>query len=331
MTEKITYSLNLLAAFSILMMLSLVWKDRKSIRGVWSIITFSICIFLYLTISYAKNTSAYYILLLGPMLAPFSFWLFTRSLFTDYEIPKKRLILFFVLTAFTYYTLYVLIEFGYIKYPSLISRLVSIFFVLLALYESQNGQSTDLDLSRLKLRKVFIYIVGGIVIITLLGEIGLQKQDQKYLWMVQRFIILILVSAFVYFNFSIRSKMLSKPKKPSNAQFPELIDKIQQTITSNQLHHQEKLTIGQLAESIEEQEYKVRKAINQDMGYRNFLDFVNSYRIKEATGYLKDPTMSQMTVLEIAFQTGFNSIGPFNRAFKQTTGYTPTDFRKKHL
>jgi AraC-like DNA-binding protein len=32
-------------------------------------------------------------------------------------------------------------------------------------------------------------------------------------------------------------------------------------------------------------------------------------------------------VLSIALEAGFQSIGPFNRAFKAATGLTPTEFR----
>ncbi len=98
-----------------------------------------------------------------------------------------------------------------------------------------------------------------------------------------------------------------------------------------ELYRNERLTIGQLAESLGEHEYKTRRVINQEMGYRNFIDFINSYRIREATTLLRDRTKSNLTILEIAYKTGFNSIGPFNRAFKQATGFTPTDYRKKHL
>jgi AraC-like DNA-binding protein len=34
-------------------------------------------------------------------------------------------------------------------------------------------------------------------------------------------------------------------------------------------------------------------------------------------------------VLTIALDAGFQSIGPFNRAFKTETGLTPTEYRKQ--
>jgi AraC-like DNA-binding protein len=36
-------------------------------------------------------------------------------------------------------------------------------------------------------------------------------------------------------------------------------------------------------------------------------------------------------VLTIAMDAGFQSIGPFNRAFKAETGMTPTEFRREAL
>jgi AraC-like DNA-binding protein len=36
-------------------------------------------------------------------------------------------------------------------------------------------------------------------------------------------------------------------------------------------------------------------------------------------------------VLTIALAAGFQSIGPFNRAFKAATGQTPTEFRRRNL
>jgi AraC-like DNA-binding protein len=38
-----------------------------------------------------------------------------------------------------------------------------------------------------------------------------------------------------------------------------------------------------------------------------------------------------MPVLTIALDAGFQSIGPFNRAFKAATGVTPTEFRRQAL
>jgi AraC-like DNA-binding protein len=44
---------------------------------------------------------------------------------------------------------------------------------------------------------------------------------------------------------------------------------------------------------------------------------------------LADPGQADVAILTIALDTGFQSIGPFNRAFKAQTGMTPTAYRKQ--
>ncbi len=90
----------------------------------------------------------------------------------------------------------------------------------------------------------------------------------------------------------------------------------------------EGLTVGQLARHVGVPEHQVRKAINQGLGYRNFASFINRARVDAAKSRLTDPDALGQTVLEIAFDVGFSSLGPFNRAFREETGQSPTDFRR---
>ncbi|WP_062261551.1 helix-turn-helix domain-containing protein [Endozoicomonas arenosclerae] len=91
----------------------------------------------------------------------------------------------------------------------------------------------------------------------------------------------------------------------------------------------EGITISDLAEELHTQEYRLRKLINQQLGYRNFNDFLNGYRIHEACQRLSKPEESSIPVLTIALDTGFRSLSAFNRAFKERTGITPTQYRKQ--
>ena len=72
----------------------------------------------------------------------------------------------------------------------------------------------------------------------------------------------------------------------------------------------------------------MRRLINQRLGYRNFNVFLNKHRIEEAKAALADPTQAEVPVITIAMDAGFQSLGPFNRAFKATTGVTPTEYRR---
>lgn len=96
-------------------------------------------------------------------------------------------------------------------------------------------------------------------------------------------------------------------------------------------YRSEDLTIAGLADHLGVPEYRLRRLINQRLGHRNFNAFVNGYRLAEARAALADPAQRAVPVLTIALDAGFQSIGPFNRAFKALTGQTPTEFRRRAL
>ena len=93
----------------------------------------------------------------------------------------------------------------------------------------------------------------------------------------------------------------------------------------------EGLSIGQVAGELGEPEHRLRRLINQRLGHRNFADFVNGYRIEAAKARLADPAQARATVAAIAFDLGYGSLGPFNRAFRAATGSTPTEWRRAAL
>ncbi|MEL6361650.1 MAG: helix-turn-helix transcriptional regulator [Pseudomonadota bacterium] len=97
------------------------------------------------------------------------------------------------------------------------------------------------------------------------------------------------------------------------------------------VYRTEKLTVAALAEQVGLAEHQLRKLINQELGYRNFAAFLNARRVEEAKAILADPARAREQVLQIALHLGFGSPAPFNRAFKEQTGQTPTTYRKAAL
>jgi AraC-like DNA-binding protein len=93
----------------------------------------------------------------------------------------------------------------------------------------------------------------------------------------------------------------------------------------------EGLTIGDLAAEVGVPEHRLRPLINDHLGFRNFAAFVNAHRIEAAKTLLGDPAQARQTVAAIAFDLGFGSLGPFNRAFKEVAGITPTQWRRQAL
>jgi AraC-like DNA-binding protein len=92
----------------------------------------------------------------------------------------------------------------------------------------------------------------------------------------------------------------------------------------------EGLTLAKAAAQAGVQEYRLRRHINQEMGYRNFPDFLNARRIEMAKKDLSSPSNAQTQISTIAFALGYSSLGPFNRAFRAATGVAPSEWRKKN-
>jgi AraC-like DNA-binding protein len=92
-------------------------------------------------------------------------------------------------------------------------------------------------------------------------------------------------------------------------------------MTEQQAYRREGLTLAQM---LGMGETALRSLINQELGYRNFNDFLHHYRLQEAAGRLAS---EDLPILTIALDCGYGSIGPFNRAFRQRFGMTPTEYR----
>jgi AraC-like DNA-binding protein len=112
---------------------------------------------------------------------------------------------------------------------------------------------------------------------------------------------------------------------------PILLRRLDHLMNVERTYRQEGLAIGALAARLDVPEHRLRQAINEGLGYRNFNAFLNRYRIEDAKQALSDVTQREVPVLTIAMDAGFQSIGPFNRAFKAETGVTPTEFRREAM
>lgn len=91
------------------------------------------------------------------------------------------------------------------------------------------------------------------------------------------------------------------------------------------------LSIGELAGQMNVPEHRLRKLINSGLGYRNFAAFLNDHRIDEAKRRLGRPTFAREQITSLAFDLGYASLAPFNRAFRERTGKSPTEFREDSL
>ncbi|SHM97682.1 transcriptional regulator, AraC family [Chitinophaga jiangningensis] len=62
---------------------------------------------------------------------------------------------------------------------------------------------------------------------------------------------------------------------------------------------------------------------------KSFNEFVNGYRIADFQQKVRQPGFGHMTLMGVAFESGFNSQATFQRAFKQQTGTSPTEYLRQ--
>ncbi|MEQ8472986.1 MAG: helix-turn-helix domain-containing protein [Marinoscillum sp.] len=84
------------------------------------------------------------------------------------------------------------------------------------------------------------------------------------------------------------------------------------------------LKMSDLAEALSFSSNHISQVINEREEC-NFSDFINQYRVEESKRLLQnDP---QSTLIQVAYQAGFNNKVTFNNSFKKFTGLLPSEFR----
>ncbi|MDJ0761765.1 MAG: 7TM diverse intracellular signaling domain-containing protein [Myxococcota bacterium] len=63
--------------------------------------------------------------------------------------------------------------------------------------------------------------------------------------------------------------------------------------------------------------------------HKNFYSFINEYRLNEFKRRLQNPENSSKGILDIAYDSGFNSKSSFNVTFKKYENTTPSEYRRR--
>ena len=102
-------------------------------------------------------------------------------------------------------------------------------------------------------------------------------------------------------------------------------------MADERLYRTETLAIAALAARLGVPEYRLRRLINRHLGHRNFAAYLNGLRLEEVRAALADPAQREVPILTIALDSGFGSLAPFNRAFREAEAMTPTEYRQSAL
>jgi AraC-like DNA-binding protein len=276
------------------------------------------------------------IILTGSICIPVFFWMMSRAIFDDHFRYHSSILFWFLAQAVphTHHYLYplVLVPKPIHQALDILSQTVSLGFVFAGIFVAIRTRTGDLIESRRKFRRVFAGLTAGLIGLTLIIEsTPLAKESAEVLQILQRSSIIGLSGYFLLANFAFQPGFFfHEAPKPKVATPPDtqLEDQLYTLLMEEKIYREEALTIGRLAQKMNVQEHRLRRLINQQLGFRNFNDFLNQYRVQEASDILADPKANRKTILEIAFAMGYQSIGPFNKAFKEQKNMTPTAFRK---
>ena len=106
----------------------------------------------------------------------------------------------------------------------------------------------------------------------------------------------------------------------------EYMDKFNTVMDYIDSHYMEELNLDDIAASIGFSKYHFSRLFKQYTTY-TFCAYITHRRIKIAEELLEQPDLS---ITEVALQSGFPSISTFNRVFKQVKNCTPSEYREKN-
>ena len=277
------------------------------------------------------------------IMGPIHIWLFSLSQFQDNFRLKK-----IHWSGVALYTLLFILNYSSWQQPALagftligvIFAGLRLFFIVHMIYVAWQGREDDLIETRKRFRSTFIIMVGLYSTVIFIAE-TFYATDQPlppYISLIQAGSFFTLALVILWYTTSTKTGLLlirqdNSPANLSKANATEQHDlyAITESIKANNLYQESGLTISVLAEKVGLPEHRLRRLINQHMGYRNFSEFLNQHRIKKAMTLLSNVDNRHDQILTIAMDLGYGSLGPFNRAFKAHTGKTPTEFRKSSL
>lgn len=271
---------------------------------------------------------------------PAVFWLFARASFDDAFKPSW----------FDAVPWLVLVTVGFLCARGLVPQICPLYsalelaFVALAMYQAISGRSGDLVEERRRFRIVLMLISAVyIALLVMLATTRVPLEEPPLSTINAAGVLAVIVAAMLQ-RLGLRPGVEPATPEPTpiriaaadpppppviDGQERALLERLGRLMEVEKVYREEGLAIAALAGKMGIPEYRLRRLINQRLGHRNFNAFVNGYRLADAKAALADRSQIEVPIVTIALDAGFQSLGPFNRAFKAETGMTPTDYRRQ--
>ncbi len=214
-------------------------------------------------------------------------------------------------------------------------------FVGFAIYWTLKGWRADLVEDRRVFRWFIITVQGALIFAVVFVE-NFLLDGGSTAYPVEQAIIIYAIAAlalamvlvamrFDYVSLGSVIRKVAELREESGSEVVKAfdIDSFDRAFRDGQMYREAGLTISMLAKKLKLPEYRLRTFIHKQLGYRNFNAMLHQYRIEDAGAVLSDKENHNLPVLTIALTVGYQSITPFNNAFRELKGVTPSEFRKR--
>lgn len=281
------------------------------------------------------------IVMLLAMIVPYCLWAFARAVF-ETSWPNNWVMALFVGFGLAVWSIFVGADYfgpGWVYTANIAMHLVSLVIVMHTLWFTVRGRLDDLIERRRTFRTFFVIVVAAQVVAVLIVELALGTTTPPAWLQMGNVVIIALLTVGLAIPMLRLDADFFEPDPVQDAaasvsaenllgQADRILRERLLGLMESGYYRETGLTIPMLAKELKIPEHQLRRLINGHLEFRNFSAFLNSFRIAEAKEQLADPERARIPVLTIALELGYASLGPFNRAFKATTGMTPTDFRR---
>lgn len=132
--------------------------------------------------------------------------------------------------------------------------------------------------------------------------------------------------AFLRQEAGVPVEALSFLKPPLPAEIKQRGTWLKRAVKNGGYYQDPELTLNSLAEKLGLGPHELSRIINTVLK-KSFSDFISEYRVADVVQKMQDPAFDHITLLGIAFESGFNSKTTFNRTFKQITGKSPVEYK----
>lgn len=190
----------------------------------------------------------------------------------------------------------------------------------------------DLPVGEKRFRYLFVSIYALLVAASILGlwaTSGSEEAARRDDLIKSACAVIAVIGAGVAVWFRLRHPLAalepSPQKRAATSDDARLAERLSQLLRDEQVDIDPDLKIRDVAARLGEPEYRVSQCISAVMGFPNFNRLINHHRIERAKRMLVEGDRS---ILDVAFDCGFASVGPFNRAFKDQVGMTPRAWRR---